>query len=151
MDASKRNANALHERVNALYKAAITHFSNIFNLTPEDDDDADSNNNGAPRDATDYAAVAHKELAIRVQATALIRTLQDLSTLIRDLQELWLFGGLDTLTDPADDAAMRAKALGIAALVEVLAKTKMGGGGGGTGVGVGEWKEGKRVEGADGR
>lgn len=50
-----------------------------------------------------------------------IRAAQDLSSLIRELQELWLFGGLDTLTDPADEEANKAKALGLAALVEVLA------------------------------
>jgi hypothetical protein len=48
-----------------------------------------------------------------------------LSTLIRDLQELWLFGGLDTLTDPADKEADKAKALGIAAMIEALAKKGM--------------------------
>jgi hypothetical protein len=42
--------------------------------------------------------------------------------LIRDLQELWLFGSLDTLTDPADQEADKAKALEIARLIETLAK-----------------------------
>jgi hypothetical protein len=42
--------------------------------------------------------------------------------LIRDLQELWLFGSLDTLTDPADEEADKAKTLEIARLIETLAK-----------------------------
>lgn len=42
--------------------------------------------------------------------------------LIRDLQELWLFGSLDTLTDPADEKADKAKTLEIARLIETLAK-----------------------------
>jgi hypothetical protein len=50
---------------------------------------------------------------------------QDTSTLIRELQELWLFGGLDTITDPADDAANKEKALELAALIEKLAKSKI--------------------------
>ena len=51
-----------------------------------------------------------------------IKTAQDISTLIRDLQELWLFGGLDTLADPADEEATRAKALAVAEMIETLAK-----------------------------
>jgi hypothetical protein len=51
-----------------------------------------------------------------------IKNAQDLSTLIRDLQELWLFGTLDTLTDPADEAKDKDKALEIAGLIEALAK-----------------------------
>lgn len=44
--------------------------------------------------------------------------------MIRELQELWLFGSLDTIADPADEQTNKAKALGIAAMVEALAKTK---------------------------
>lgn len=51
-----------------------------------------------------------------------IKTTQDISTFIRDLKELWLFGGLDTLADPADEAAHRTKAIEVAALLETLAK-----------------------------
>lgn len=52
-----------------------------------------------------------------------VKTTQDLTTLIRDLQELWLFGGLDTLSDPADEEADRAKAVEVARMIEVLAKS----------------------------
>lgn len=51
-----------------------------------------------------------------------IKTAQDISTLVRDLQELWLFGGLDTLSDPADEEANRKKALAVAEMIEALAK-----------------------------
>jgi hypothetical protein len=44
--------------------------------------------------------------------------------LIRDLQELWLFGGLDTLTNPADEEANRAKAIVVAEMIEALSKQK---------------------------
>ena len=72
--------------------------------------------------AYDYATSAQKELVVKEQAAGLIKTAQDISTLIRDLQELWLFGGLDTLTDPADEAANRTKALAVAGMIEALAK-----------------------------
>jgi hypothetical protein len=40
------------------------------------------------------------------------------------LQELWLFGGLDTLSDPADEEANRTKALAVADMIEALARQK---------------------------
>jgi hypothetical protein len=52
-----------------------------------------------------------------------IKTTRDLSTLIRDLQELWLFGGLDTLSDPADEEASREKAGKVAGMIAVLARS----------------------------
>ncbi|KAF1847293.1 uncharacterized protein K460DRAFT_279080 [Cucurbitaria berberidis CBS 394.84] len=78
--------------------------------------------------AYDYATSAHKELVVKEQAAGLIKTAQDISTLIRDLQELWLFGGLDTLSNPADEEANRTKALAVAEMIEALAKTQPVGG-----------------------
>jgi hypothetical protein len=60
---------------------------------------------------------------IRWQARQ-IKTTQDIATLIRDLQELWLFGGLDTLQNPADEEAHRKKAEEVAGVIEVLAQQK---------------------------
>lgn len=53
-----------------------------------------------------------------------IKTTQDIATLIRDLQELWLFGGLDTLQNLADEEAQRKKAEDVAGMIEVLAQQK---------------------------
>jgi hypothetical protein len=55
-----------------------------------------------------------------------VKTTQDLSTLIRDLQELWLFGGLDTLSNPANEEASQAKAVKVAEMVARLATSKPG-------------------------
>lgn len=94
--------------------------------------------------ANDYATSAAKELMIREQTAGLvsrvfelslvvdsfadcvwqIKTTQDIATLIRDLQELWLFGGLDTLQNPADEEAQRKKAEEVAGIIEVLAQQK---------------------------
>lgn len=46
--------------------------------------------------------------------------------MIRDLQELWLFGSLDTLVDPGDEQANREKAMEIARKIESLSKINMG-------------------------
>ncbi|RMZ67831.1 Mediator complex subunit Med22 [Pyrenophora seminiperda CCB06] len=72
--------------------------------------------------ALDYATSAQRELLIREQSAALIKTAQDIATLVRDLQELWLFGGLDTLSDPADEETNRIKARAVAEMIEALAK-----------------------------
>ncbi|KAF2624771.1 hypothetical protein BU25DRAFT_347601, partial [Macroventuria anomochaeta] len=74
--------------------------------------------------ANDYATSAGKELTIREQTAGLIKTTQDIATLIRDLQELWLFGGLDTLQNPADEEAQRKKAEEVSGIIEVLAQQK---------------------------
>lgn len=52
-----------------------------------------------------------------------IKTAQDISTLIRDLQELWLFGGLDTLKDDTEQEKDRQKAMQVAEMLEQLVKT----------------------------
>ncbi|KAF2248152.1 hypothetical protein BU26DRAFT_328137 [Trematosphaeria pertusa] len=75
---------------------------------------------------SDYSRAAQKELAIKEESSALVTTAQNMAMLVRDLQELWLFGSLDTLTDPADEEEGRKKALEIAALVEILAKRPPG-------------------------
>jgi hypothetical protein len=49
-----------------------------------------------------------------------VTTTQNISMFIRDLQELWLFGSLDTLADKKDAEVERQKALEVAALVEGL-------------------------------
>lgn len=53
-----------------------------------------------------------------------IKTTQDIATLIRDLQELWLFGGLDTLQNPADEDTQKRKAEEVAGMIEMLAQQK---------------------------
>lgn len=53
-----------------------------------------------------------------------IKTTQDIATLIRDLQELWLFGGLDTLQNPANEDTQRKKAEEVAGMIEMLAQQK---------------------------
>lgn len=95
--------------------------------------------------ANDYATSAAKELTIREQTAGLvsellglspkvdihadhgrqIKTTQDIATLIRDLQELWLFGGLDTLQNPADEDTQRKKAEEVAGMIEMLAQQKL--------------------------
>ncbi|KAF1917365.1 hypothetical protein BDU57DRAFT_444426 [Ampelomyces quisqualis] len=71
--------------------------------------------------ATDYYTSAQKELTVRAQTASLIKTTQDISALIRDLQELWLFGGLDTLREEGREGE-GARVGQVAALIEELIK-----------------------------
>ncbi|KAF9691706.1 hypothetical protein EKO04_010506 [Ascochyta lentis] len=133
MDPSKRTKEALLARAEALCDA----------ITPRSDDPDPAAGDGylstilkavkmdgAPPStmaaANDYATSAAKELTIREQTAGLIKTTQDIATLIRDLQELWLFGGLDTLQNPADEEAQRRKAEEVAGMIEILAQQKPG-------------------------
>ncbi|KAL5420020.1 hypothetical protein PMIN06_007841 [Paraphaeosphaeria minitans] len=71
-------------------------------------------------DNPDYSQSAQKELAIKEGAMAIVTAAQNMSMFIRDLQELWLFGGLETLADEKDAEVERLKALEVAGLVEGL-------------------------------
>lgn len=75
----------------------------------------------------DYATTAQREGRIQEQTSGLIKTTQDISTLIRDLQELWLFGGLDTLGEDKDgeEEREREKVRLVAEMVEALAGKKV--------------------------
>ena len=65
-------------------------------------------------------------MSIRMALThGQIKTTQDIATLIRDLQELWLFGGLDTLQNPADEETQKKKAGEVAGIIEVLAQQEL--------------------------
>ncbi|KAJ4983311.1 hypothetical protein SVAN01_11192 [Stagonosporopsis vannaccii] len=131
MDPSKRTKEALLARAEALCDA----------ITPSNDDPDPAAGDGylstilkavkmdgAPPStmnaANDYATSAAKELTIREQTAGLIKTTQDIASLIRELQELWLFGGLDTLQNPADEEAQRKKADEVAGIIEALAQPK---------------------------
>lgn len=46
--------------------------------------------------------------------------MQDLSALIREIQELYLFGGLDTLRDDKEQEKDKQKALQVAEMLQML-------------------------------
>ncbi|OAF99364.1 uncharacterized protein CC84DRAFT_1232791 [Paraphaeosphaeria sporulosa] len=99
MDPKQRNAHALRNRVNDLMNELLNQYRAILAVAREDEN-------------PDYSQSAQKELAIKEGA--------NMSMFIRDLQELWLFGGLETLADEKDAEVERQKALEVAGLVEGL-------------------------------
>ncbi|PVI05032.1 hypothetical protein DM02DRAFT_611137 [Periconia macrospinosa] len=110
MDPKQRNAAALHKRVDDLVRLFLQHYQSVLQQIGNDDQ------------MSDYSRMAQRELAIKEDSMAIVKAAQDASVLIRDLQELWLFGSLDTLADPADEEVEKAKAVEIAGVVERLAR-----------------------------
>jgi len=51
----------------------------------------------AQTDKTDYASTAFNTLQMDHETRALVRATEDVLTLTRQMQEMWLFGQLDTL------------------------------------------------------
>ncbi|KAK7181787.1 hypothetical protein DPSP01_012534 [Paraphaeosphaeria sporulosa] len=107
MDPKQRNAHALRNRVNDLMNELLNQYRAILAVAREDEN-------------PDYSQSAQKELAIKEGAVAIVTAAQNMSMFIRDLQELWLFGGLETLADEKDAEVERQKALEVAGLVEGL-------------------------------
>ncbi|TKA29824.1 hypothetical protein B0A50_03188 [Salinomyces thailandicus] len=87
MDASlPRNTPALMGRIDKLYSEVIKHYEALVGLAAIDNQ-------------TDRNTTALAQYQMQVETSALIRTIEDAQTLIRQLQEMWLFGQLDTLGD----------------------------------------------------
>ncbi|KAK3214031.1 hypothetical protein GRF29_28g1843495 [Pseudopithomyces chartarum] len=107
MDSKQRNAAALHRRINDLVGEFSNQYRAMLAIAREDED-------------ADFSQSAQKELAIKEGAVAIITAAQKMTMLIRDLQELWLFGGLDTLADAKDEEVERKKVAEVARMVEGL-------------------------------
>ncbi|KAK7551230.1 mediator complex, subunit Med22 [Phyllosticta citricarpa] len=111
MDVSQRNAAALQERVMKLATALVKRFENIVAL--------------ASPDAKDFNTTASKKFQMEVETAALIRATEDILTLTRQMQELWLFGQLNTVDKDGkakEISQVEEDARAIAAAVEQLAK-----------------------------
>ncbi|KAF1968441.1 hypothetical protein BU23DRAFT_572343 [Bimuria novae-zelandiae CBS 107.79] len=115
MDTKSRNAAALHKRINDLISDFTNQYRALLAIAREDDD-------------PDFSQSAQKELAIKEGALAIVTAAQNTTVLVRDLQELWLFGGLDTLKGPRDVEGEREKVAEVAGAVETLVKGRGDGG-----------------------
>ncbi|KAF2144108.1 uncharacterized protein K452DRAFT_357038 [Aplosporella prunicola CBS 121167] len=105
MDVNQRNAAALQERTNKLMAALVKRFENTLAL--------------AAPDKTDFNSTAHKNFQMQVETAALIRAAEDILTLTRQMQELWLFGQLKTLeTENRRDSREPVNARALVAEVE---------------------------------
>lgn len=100
MDTGTPSAAYLHGRINILTHQLRSRMVNIIRLTK-------------PPQHHTIVNTATEQLRIDVESTALIRAAEEVMVLTRELKDLWLFGGLDTLhrgEKSAADTAMEADA-----------------------------------------
>ncbi|KAI7154559.1 hypothetical protein KC349_g7578 [Hortaea werneckii] len=86
MDASLRNTPALMNRIDKLYGDVIKHYEALVSLA-------------AVENATDRNSTALAQYQMRVETTALTRAIEEGQSFTRQLQEMWLFGQLNTIGD----------------------------------------------------
>lgn len=84
MDAGTPSAASLHGRINILTHQLRSRMMNIVRLMK-------------PPEHPTVTNIATEQLRMDVESTALIRAAEEVMVLTRELKDLWLFGGLDTL------------------------------------------------------
>ncbi|KAK1813162.1 hypothetical protein LTR12_012486 [Friedmanniomyces endolithicus] len=110
MDASLRNRPALEARIEKLRDQLVARFHTIVNLAAV---------SGKDRNNT-----AITQYHIQTETAALITTAENAQSLIRQLQEMWLFGQLDTLGDSKARQQSDEDARSIALLLKQLAASQ---------------------------
>ncbi|KAK3639269.1 hypothetical protein LTR56_012629 [Elasticomyces elasticus] len=107
MDASLRDTPALIVRIEKLRDQLVERFQTIVNLSVAD--------------RKDRNVTATAQYQIQTETAALIVTAENAQSLIRQLQEMWLFGQLDTLGDSKAQQQNDEHAKSIAGLLRQLA------------------------------
>lgn len=95
MDTGTPSATSLQTRINILTLQLRSRMMNIVRLTK-------------PPEHHTITDVATEQLRMDVESTALIRAAEEIMVLTRDLKDLWLFGGLNTLHGQEKGAAHEA-------------------------------------------
>ncbi|KAF2836749.1 hypothetical protein M501DRAFT_996415 [Patellaria atrata CBS 101060] len=106
MDPSLKNGDALRTRIDKLTQALVQRFEEIVAL-------------GAV-EKTDLTSSAHNALQMEVETAGLVRVAEDILALTRQMQELWLFGQLNTLGKSATEEKTAEDVRAVARLVEGL-------------------------------
>ncbi|KAF1822221.1 uncharacterized protein K489DRAFT_401983 [Dissoconium aciculare CBS 342.82] len=121
-DNSLRNTRGIHARITEIRKELILRYGNIIAAVSNSTDPATTA--ALDSDRTSTAIAQHQ---IQVSTAGLVKAAEDLQTLIRQLQEFWLFGQLNTLGDGAvkaeTDRDSEAVAKTIAELLERRERT----------------------------
>ncbi|KAI9691571.1 MAG: hypothetical protein M1822_007642 [Bathelium mastoideum] len=106
MDQSLRNSPALLARIDTATQQLIRRFENLIGL--------------ASVEKVDRNSTALNALEIDVETAALIRGAEDLTTLIRQMQEVWLFGELNTIGKSETQQKTEENTIAVAQLLEKL-------------------------------
>jgi hypothetical protein len=83
-------------RITYLSNTLIKRIGNIFEeaLTPDPASTEPTSQGGA----TSHTTTAMQQFQLDVESTALVRAAEEIMVLTRSMKDVWLFGGLDTLT-----------------------------------------------------
>lgn len=108
MDPSIRNTANLTAYIDKLRNNLISRFENLVAT--------------AAIERTDYNTTSYNALHMKDETAALIRAAEDLLSLTRQMQELWLFGQLDTLGKSAVEEKTEADARRVAELIQTLVR-----------------------------
>ncbi|PSK51695.1 hypothetical protein B9Z65_2962 [Elsinoe australis] len=106
MDAVPRNTPALLTKIDQLRNSLIKRFENLVEL--------------ASIEKTDRNTAALHEYQMQVETTGLVRAAEAIMTLTRQMQELWLFGQLNTLEVTEIQDKVDIQATGVAELLQKL-------------------------------
>ncbi|GAB7360286.1 hypothetical protein MBLNU230_g8044t1 [Neophaeotheca triangularis] len=110
MAAIQRNTPALLARIEKHRDDLIKRYESLLSL--------------AAVNRTDRNTTATIQYQMQVETTGLIRAAEDLQDLIRQLQEMWLFGHLDTKSDEKLQQATGEKVKEVTELLQQLARTQ---------------------------
>ncbi|KIV95121.1 hypothetical protein PV10_02808 [Exophiala mesophila] len=95
------SAKFLQARISTLTTTLIKRLENILAVAVNPDTMADSTDASLPPSLTETAV---QQFQLDAEAQSLIRACEDIMMLTRNMKDLWLFGGLHTLTgDDTDD------------------------------------------------
>ncbi|KAI7222845.1 hypothetical protein KC333_g876 [Hortaea werneckii] len=111
MDASLRNTPALMNRIDKLYGDVIKHYEALVSLA-------------AVENATDRNSTALAQYQMQVETTALTRAIEEGQSFTRQLQEMWLFGQLNTIGDSEAKQRSDKTAKELSGLLQQLAHTQ---------------------------
>ncbi|KAI7340465.1 hypothetical protein KC315_g656 [Hortaea werneckii] len=111
MDASLRNTPALMNRIDKLYGDVIKHYEALVSLA-------------AVENATDRNSTALAQYQMQVETTALTRAIEEGQSFTRQLQEMWLFGQLNTIGDSRAKQRSDETAKQLSELLQQLAHTQ---------------------------
>ncbi|KAI6829543.1 hypothetical protein KC340_g8576 [Hortaea werneckii] len=111
MDASLRNTPALMNRIDKLYGDVIKHYEALVSLA-------------AVENATDRNSTALAQYQMQVETTALTRAIEEGQSFTRQLQEMWLFGQLNTIGDSEAKQRSDETAKELSGLLQQLAHTQ---------------------------
>ncbi|CAK4032414.1 hypothetical protein CB0940_08540 [Lecanosticta acicola] len=130
MEPSLRNTRELSSRIDKMQSELLRRFQALVDLT-------------ASVKKKDRSATAVVQYQIQSETKALIKSVEDVQSLIRQLQEMWLFGQLDTLGESQVQKATEENARVVALLLGQLAEKGFGVGVDGVGVDGGGVEDGR--------